>query len=303
MRKLLFIWILFLFGALNAGAQTDSSIVQVQDTISKGTGSAYLDSMMQDKVLRKLFFKNEAITGIAVSIDNSEEERDLPRLKEIRYRSPKKENWKFWVIAGTLLFLATIRLSNIKRFDEQLIASANLQIEVDAFKEKAGAYLLNHVALFVNLLVSLSLFWVSYSEYHRLHESMDYTVLLWQQVFVLILIYIGKAVVVGFSSGLVGMGNLGRIVLYNTLVVGNFLGVVLVFLNLFYLYIPDAGARKAIEAVILITIFVSVIYRQIKNILMSMQSGKEQLIYIILYLCSLEIVPWLILLKIFLHGW
>jgi hypothetical protein len=100
-----------------------------------------------------------------------------------------------------------------------------------------------------------------------------------------------------------GMKTLSSILLFNTLVVNNFLGVVLVFLNLLYLYIPGEDARSAIEAIILISIFVAVIYRQIKNILMSLNQSKEQLIYIILYFCSLEIVPWLILLKIFINGW
>ncbi len=307
MKQTVYILLFLLFFANNSKAQidttiavTDSSALLVQT--EKTTGSEFLDSLGKEERLRKLFFLNENIKGEAIQIATSEQTRDFPRLKSIRYRLPKKENWKFWVIVASLFFLAFIRLSNIKRFDEQLLTAADFSIDLKFTTEKTGSYLFNHVALFANFLVSLSLFWITYIEYHSLEENINYSLRLWQQVGILFAMYLGKTIFGVLVGYILEMKIYSRVFLYNTLVVNNFLGLLLVFLNLFYLYIPTPEALVFVESVILILIFVAIIFRSIKNVLMSLQAGKEQLIYIILYLCSLEIVPWLILLKLFING-
>jgi hypothetical protein len=291
-----------------AAVKTDTLVLKIDSTsIGKDTftssGSEFLDSLKNEKILRKLFFLNETITGNAIAFEEVGKERSLPGIKMIKHRLPKRDTWKFWVLGLTLVLLAFIRLSNIKRFDELLTSAGELQPNLMAYTEKLGNYLFIQISLFLNFLIGISLFWVNYSQQNHLLETADYYFVLWEQVLVLVIAYLVKSFASFIVGQLSGMKTLSSILLFNTLVVNNFLGVVLVFLNLLYLYIPGEDARSAIEAIILISIFVAVIYRQIKNILMSLNQSKEQLIYIILYFCSLEIVPWLILLKIFINGW
>ncbi len=280
--------------------KSDSIKIPVQIKIPEGTN--FLDSLRRDNNLRKMFFLNEQISGEEVQMNESEKTRDLPRLKSIRYRLPKRENWKFWILVGSLCFISFIRISNIKRFDEQLMTSIDFNIDLKFSSEKTGSYLFNHIALFANFLLSLSLFWVTYIEYHSLEENVQYSFRLWQQVGILLVLYAGKFIIGIVVGYIFEMGKYAQVFLYNTLVVNNFLGVLLVFFNLFYIYIPTPETLMVVESIILILIFIAIIFRTIKNALMSLQAGNEQLIYIILYLCSLEIVPWLILLKLFING-
>lgn len=265
-------------------------------------GLNYLGSLKKDNNLRKMFFLNEQVSGEAVQMNGSEKTRDLPRLKSIRYRLPRRENWKFWILVGSMLFISFIRISNIKRFDEQLMTASDFSIDLKFSTEKSGSYLFNHLALFANFLLSLSLFWVTYIEYHSLEENVQYSLRLWQQVGILLILYLGKFIISIVVGYIFEMGKYARVFLYNTLVVNNFLGVLLVFFNLFYIYIHTPETLLVVESIILILIFIAIIFRTIKNALMSLQAGNEQLIYIILYLCSFEIVPWLILLKLFING-
>lgn len=276
--------------------------IALSDASIQGTGSKYLDSLQKGDNLRQMFFLNERVHGEALHIQASEQLRDLPKLKSIRYRLPNKENWKFWVLVGSLVFLSFIRLSNPKRFDEQLLTASDFSIDLKFSTEKTGSYLFNHIALFANFIISLSLFWVTYMEYHSLEENVNYSIRIWQQVGILLGLYLGKTIFGALVGYILEMRIYSRVFLYNTLVVNNFLGVLLVFFNLFYIYVPTPETLMVVESIILILIFVAIIFRSIKNVLMSLQAGKEQLIYIILYLCSLEIVPWLVLLKMFING-
>jgi len=280
--------------------KTDSVRPLIQVKLIEGLN--YLDSLKKDNNLRKMFFLNEQVSGEAVQMNGSEKTRDLPRLKSIRYRLPRKENWKFWILVGSMLFISFIRISNIKRFDEQLMTASDFSIDLKFSTEKTGSYLFNHLALFANFLISLSLFWVTYIEHHSLEENVHYSLRLWQQVGILLILYSGKFIISIVVGYIFEMGMYARVFLYNTLVVNNFLGVLLVFFNLFYIYIHTPETLLIVESIILILIFIAIIFRTIKNALMSLQAGNEQLIYIILYLCSFEIVPWLILLKLFING-
>jgi hypothetical protein len=280
--------------------KTDSVRPLIQVKLIEGLN--YLDSLKKDNNLRKMFFLNEQVSGEAVQMNGSEKTRDLPRLKSIRYRLPRRENWKFWTLVGSMLFISFIRISNIKRFDEQLMTASDFSIDLKFSTERTGSYLFNHLALFANFLISLSLFWVTYIEHHSLEENVQYSLRLWQQVGILLILYSGKFIISIVVGYIFEMGMYARVFLYNTLVVNNFLGVLLVFFNLFYIYIHTPETLLIVESIILILIFIAIIFRTIKNALMSLQAGNEQLIYIILYLCSFEIVPWLILLKLFING-
>ena len=307
MRNLFSILFFILWGSASI-AQTDTTFIGQDTSIVSNlstdnrTGSIFLDSLSQGQNMRRLFFINERIVGEAKSISKLDLERNLPGIKSIRYRLPSKENWKFWVVASSLLFLSLIRISNPKRFDEQLLSAIDFSIDLKFSSEKTGSYLFNHIGLFVTFIIALSLFWVTYLEYHSLEDNVNYSLRIWQQVGILLALYLGKT----FTGMLIGwvfeMKAYTKVFLYNTLVVNNFLGVLMVFFNLFYIYVQNPETLIIIESILLILIFIAIIFRTIKNILMSLQAGSEQIIYIILYLCSLEIVPWLILLKLFING-
>lgn len=286
---------------------------QVKDTLLVRTDSStaviakspqnLFDSLKHPEMMRNFFFINEQIHGTAIQFHNADQVRDLPRLKAIRLRTMQKDNWKFWILLLTILFLALIRLMNVKRFDEILLSAFDLHADFSKYSDKSGNYFMSNLGLFLNFILSLSLFLTNLFEINHEVESENYYLLFWKFSLILLLFYLGKILLNLILGGIFKLTSLSMITLINAIVVNNILGVALVFLNLFFVFVSDPFTSNIISALIFIIILISVIYRQIKNLMMGPQAGKFQFLYIFLYLCALELLPWLVLFKLFLNSW
>jgi hypothetical protein len=313
MKRIVAIWIGLVLLQLNLKA-VDSAMVNVakKDSIAvidsiqkpqKLVPKNLLDSLALPYTLRHYFFQHENIRGITWVSPSHQESRDLPRLKSIKLRKTTQSHWKFWILFTTILFVALIRLMNVKRFDEIIFSAFDLHADFKSYSDKTGNYFASNVGLFVNFILSLSLFFTTILETNHQVETDNYYLLFWKLVVVFILLYAGK-IILGLLIGTVfRMRGISTITLFNTIMVNNILGVALVFLNLFFVFVADPTKERIISATILVTILVAVIYRQIKNLIMTFQSGRFQFIYIFIYLCALEILPWMVVFKMFLNAW
>ncbi|OYU96297.1 MAG: hypothetical protein CFE21_07825 [Bacteroidetes bacterium B1(2017)] len=281
----------------------NDSVSRIQDSLENNTPLTFADSLASPVLMRKYFFLNEQISGTAVILKTQEQARDLPRLKAIKIRKLEASHWKFWILLLTVFFLALIRLLNVKRFDEIILSSFDIHADFKGYSDKTGNYLVSNIGLFINFILSLSLFLTTFLELNHQIETDNYYLLFWKFSLVLFLVYLAKIIINMVVGLLFKMRKLSVVILFNAIMVNNILGVGLVFLNLFFVFVTDLFSAKIISAIILITILVAVIYRQIKNLLMSPQSGRFQFLYIFLYLCALELLPWLILFKLFLNSW
>jgi hypothetical protein len=261
------------------------------------------DSLAQPELLRNFFFINETISGRAKNQNQVEKARDLPRLKAIKLRKQTTDHWKFWVLLFSVFFLALVRLLNIKRFDEILVSAFDLQTDYKDYSAKTSNYLWSNIGLFINFVISLSLFLTSLFEFNHQLETENYFLLFWKLSGILVLVYLGKIVINLILGSIFKMWKLSRITLFNAIMINNILGIGLVILNLFFVFVSNVISANIIGSIILITILVAVIYRQIKNLMMTPQSGRFQFLYIFLYLCALELLPWMVLFKMFLNSW
>ncbi|MDZ4668897.1 MAG: DUF4271 domain-containing protein [bacterium] len=279
--------------------QTDTLAISLEKSLPKNL----MDSLAEPSYTRQYFFLNEQIIGNAVMLQSAEDSRDLPRLKAIRLRKISNENWKFWTILSTLLFLALIRLINIKRFNEILLSGIDLHADYQSYTGKTSNYIWSNLGLFLNFIFSVSLFLVHLFELNQQIETESFYLLFWKLSGIIFILYVAK-----FSVNII-IGNIFKMVptsfvaLFNAMVVNNLLGVILVFLNLFFVFISDSFTANFLSVIILLTLLISVIYREIKNVVMTQQKGQYQFIYIFLYLCALEILPWLVVFKLFLISW
>lgn len=313
MNKRIYILLILLLQVLLVGAKDTIQVSPVLDTVLARTDTNLtiaaheprnlLDSLKHQELLRAFFFIHEQIHGIAIQFKSQDQERDLPRLKAIQLKPIQKDNWKFWILFLTILFLALIRLMNVKRFDEILLSAFDLHADFSKYSDKSGNYFLSNLGLFLNFILSLSLFLTNLFEINHVVESENYYLLFWQFSLVLLLFYLGKVLLNLILGGIFKLTSLSTITLINAIVVNNILGVALVFLNLFFVFVSDPFTSNIISALIFIIILISVIYRQIKNLMMGPQAGKFQFLYIFLYLCALELLPWLVLFKLFLNSW
>lgn len=282
------------------------SVLMLQDTnlqVRVDKPRNLLDSLGQPQTLRLYFFLHENISGNAIRLQNIEDQRDLPRLKAIRLRNPKTDHWKFWILLGTILFLSLIRLINVKRFDEIMRSAFDLQTDYKSFSDKTGNYFVSNLGLFLNFILSLSLYLTNVLEVNHQIETDNYYLLFWKFSLGLLLAYVSKIVINLLIGSIFKMRGLSTLILINAIIVNNVLGVGLVFLNLFFVFVTGAEMVNLVSGIILVTILVAVIYRQIKNLIMTPQNRRFQFIYIFLYLCALEILPWLVVFKMFLNAW
>jgi hypothetical protein len=159
------------------------------------------------------------------------------------------------------------------------------------------------LGLFINFILSLSLFLTTLLQLNHQVETDNYYLFFFKLILVLLAVYAGK-ILLNIAIGFIfRVRSLSITTLFNAILVNNLLGVGLVFLNLFFVFVANVQMANVFSAVILITILVGVVYRQIKNLIMTAQNTHIQIIYIFLYLCALEILPWLVLFKLFLNSW
>lgn len=262
-----------------------------------------LDTLKNQQLLRKIFFLNENIIGIRVAIEEEKLARDFPRLKAIKMRPIKSQNWKFFVLILLIFYIGIIRLVNIKRFDEVLGSAFDLTSVVQNFNEKGSNYLLTSVSLFIAFLVSLSLFMVSVIEKTKSYETESFFKLFLWIILGLLLVYILKVFLNLMISTIFKMRGMAILTLLNAVFINNFLGIVLVFFTMIYIYGPDSNSLVTITGISFFTILAAIIYRLIKNILMAPKVSRYPNIYLFLYLCAFEIFPWLIVFKLFLNSW
>lgn len=262
-----------------------------------------LDSLANSANVRLYFFRNEGVSNEIESEKLVESNRDLPLLKAIQLRKKPREAWKFWLLLINLLFLALIRLIYIKRFDEIIQSAFNLQADFSQYTDKVGTYVASHTGLFVNFIIAVSFFISNLLSINHQLERSNYYGFFIQLSIGLFLLYLGKVTLNLFIGYLFKIKHMSSVIIFNALVLNNVLGVVLVFLNLFFVFVNEPVIVNIIASISIITILISVIYRQIKNILMISHYTKLQFVYIFLYLCCLEILPWLVLFKVFLNSW
>jgi hypothetical protein len=224
-------------------------------------------------------------------------------LKAIQLRNKPRESWKFWTLLINLLFLALIRLIHIKRFDEIVQSAFDLQADFSQYSDKVGTYVASHTGLFINFIVSISFFISNLLAVNNELDNSDYSGLFLQLSIGLFALYLGKIMLNLFIGYLFKVKQMSSVIIFNALVLNNVLGVALVFINLFFVFVSDPKVVNIIASISIITILLSVIYRQVKNIIMISQISKFQFIYIFLYLCALEILPWLVIFKVFLNRW
>jgi hypothetical protein len=291
------------YAQTNGIPKTQSDSIQI-DSISFTQNlrpENLLDSLGQPELIRSYFFLHEKIKDRLINIQSQESPRDLPRLKAIHLRKSEKSRWKFWLVLLNILFLALVRLIHIKRFDELMLGGIDTQIDLQALNEKGSNYLVSIGGLFLNFVFAVSVYITAYleSKHFELGNSM---LLFWEVIIIILLVYFFKIVIQLLIGSVFKMGKFSKAVLYNSFMVNNLFGVGLVLLNLFFVFVSEGEIYTLISAIILITIFVAVIFRQVKNLILTSQMGRFQFLHLFLYLCSLEILPWLVLFKLFLNS-
>lgn len=198
----------------------------------------------------------------------------------------------------SIVFIAVAKLLFEKRFNHfstVLINSSYLKV----FSRDQKFFDLFDGLLFLNLIFSISIF--SFISYNSLVSPADYSdlyifnLIIGIGIFILIKVLIERLI-----GSLFTVDNLIDKYLFQKTSYKNFLGLVLTPINIILLFSTTPNKTVIISVIILLVIINCI------GLLTSFKSNlnliKREFFYFILYLCALEIGPYIILYKVFLEN-
>jgi hypothetical protein len=84
----------------------------------------------------------------------------------------------------------------------------------------------------------------------------------------------------------------------NTIQISSFLSFVLLLFSMFYIYLNGLQLTQTIFFAMVGIFFTAIIYRIVRYLLNQISNSTLPFFYLFIYLCALEISPWLIFIKI-----
>jgi len=194
-----------------------------------------------------------------------------------------------------LIFIAVAKLISPKRFDDFIIVIGNskylkIYLKEQKFFDQFDAF------LFINLVISASIFVFIMYDYNlqNLEPSSNVMFKLAVGIGVFILI---KVLVERLIASLFEMDKLIDDYLFQKITYKNYIGILLLPINALLLFTFTPTSR-IIYAIIILLLIVNAI-GAITTFKTHQSLLKRNLFYFILYLCALEIAPYIILYKVF----
>ena len=197
------------------------------------------------------------------------------------------------IIIG-LVFIASAKLLIPKRFNEFMLVLGNSKYLKIYSKEQKFLDLFDAL-LFVNLIISITIF--IFLVYQEFIENIDpSTGLLLKLIFGLGVFILIKVLVERLVGSLFEIDPLIDQYLFQKISYKNFIGVILIPINALLIY--SLNLNKTVIFIIIGILFAISIIGLITSIKSYQNLIKNNLFYFILYLCALEIAPYLILYRV-----
>lgn len=207
-----------------------------------------------------------------------------------------------WILITLLLctsLFAWIYYSSSKRIKQIFNAilsnrSINqLNRDGDLFKERIS------IPLTINYLVTFSLF-VFFIIHHfaNLKANNLYTVFTFLKIFALVsLLVLAKWTITSFIGFVFKNNNASSIILLNSLIFNIVIGILLIPINVFLNYTNYSISVNILYFGVFTILIINTI-RYYRNIIIGISYSKFSQFYLFLYLCTLEILPLLIIIKL-----
>ncbi|MES2381579.1 MAG: DUF4271 domain-containing protein [Bacteroidota bacterium] len=275
------------------------SNVQVTDSLINNKFSL-LDSLANNAICNSIFnptvkLKSAIPIQVVMELNNT---RDLPFLKQIKPAIVINNEWKIWYLLLLLLYLALVRLSNPRNFEQAIVSVFDLSFLSSINQWKDGKFTWTSFHLFLIYILSFSYILAQFFAYNQLLNQFNYLVLSLIIAGVILLVYIIKFIVHFIVGYLLDDTNSSLKMIINTVQIANFSSLILLLFAIFYTFINNSDFVQAIFFTIVGIFFTGILYRLIRYFINQVTKSTLPFFYIFIYLCALEISPWLIFIKI-----
>ncbi|MCF8428794.1 MAG: DUF4271 domain-containing protein [Bacteroidia bacterium] len=307
--KRIFLSIFLLCALVNLNAQNEivsilpnDSInnINIDSTIKVSSTFSLLDSLKNERILLSIFNPTLKLHGLTNTIGLKElsSQRELPFLKQIKPIYVNNNNWKIWFILSLILYIAIIRLISPRKFEEAafLVFDMFFLTTVNGFKDAKFSWISVH--LFIIYILSFSLILNHFFEFNQILNEFDYKILVWIIAGSIAVIYLIKFLIYFLVGFLLNDMISSTKMIINTIQISSFLSFVLLLFSIFYIYLNGLQLTQTIFFAMVAIFFTAIIYRIVRYLLNQISNSTLPFFYLFIYLCALEISPWLIFIKI-----
>ncbi len=206
------------------------------------------------------------------------------------FRFPSTEHW-----VTALLFLCLLLFTWVKSTNPKKVVLVFREVFTSSISEDDSGINPASIALFVVFLCSSTLLAMQFIHmkglkiYHS--EGREFIAI----ALFLFIFYIGKTLVILFSGFIFEEQQRAWEYLSEIYVFSHFLGMVLLPATLLFTYASSLNSIQAME-VLSIGIAILYLYRTIKMFILMTNKGLSMM-YLFLYICALEILPFALLIK------
>lgn len=259
-----------------------------------------LDTLKNESILRSFFHPTLKLSGLTNTVNLTEINtvRDLPFLKQIKSVPPNNGNWKIWFILCLVLYLAVVRLTNSRNFEQASSVVFDIMFLSTIYKLIDSKFTWTSFHLFIIYLLSFSLILTQFFEYNQIFNNYSYKYLVWVISLTLFIIYAVKFVIYFIVGYLLDDVISSTKMIINTIQISNFLGFILLLFSVFYIYTSNLQFTQTIFFTMVAIFFSAILYRLTRYLLNQISKSSLPFFYLFIYLCALEISPWLIFIKI-----
>jgi len=307
--KRIFLCMFFICALVNINAQNNTVNVlpndsinnlNIDSTIKDSSTFSLLDSLKNEHILLSIFNPTIKLSGLSNTIGLTElsSQRELPFLKQIKPIYVNNNNWKIWFILSLILYIALIRIVSPRKFEEStfLVFDLFFLSSINGLKDAKFSWISVH--LFIIYILSFSLILNHFFEYNQIFNEFEYYKLVWIIAGSIVIIYLIKFLVYFLVGFLLNDMISSTKMIINTIQIANFLSFVLLLFSIFYIYLSGLQLTQTIFFAMVAIFFTAIIYRIVRYLLNQISNSTLPFFYLFIYLCALEISPWLIFIKI-----
>lgn len=212
-------------------------------------------------------------------------------------RSPVSPDWFFPIILLVLTVFAVLRVFYSKYFSQMIVAFANNNLtnqivrDENILVQRASIYL----SFVFNLIAALFLYLLSIYYNWEMGIGMGFYRFLFFAIIVSA-IYTIKFLILKISGWLFNLDREMATYIFNTFLINNILGITLLPFVCLIAY-NQAISTSTLILISLIFGAIAFSYRLFRGVLIGLGTPTFSLLYLFLYLCTLEIAPLLILIR------
>ena len=214
---------------------------------------------------------------------------------EISIRHIISSDWIACIFVFCLILLTVLRYVNVVRFfDFLMLLSSGKYLSLQKQNKNNGIFTVS--LTLIQILAATLLIYITYQTYGWETEAKNF--LLFVQIAIAYMLFlIVKILIEQMVATIFSIDDLIKNYTFQKLSYRNYLGVIVLFVNLFlvYSFTPSTIVLEILFIVLAILNCISLfsIYRKHESVIYS------NMFYFILYLCTLEIAPYFIVYKIF----